>query len=315
MCTAISTNKYFGRNLDLELSYGEGVAIMPRCFPLSFRHRAPLNNHYAMIGAAIISDNTPLYFDAINEMGLGAAGLNFPLYAQYKKDGNIASFELIPFILAGAKSTEEAKALLKDAVLSSEGFSQSLPPSPLHWLVGDSESSFVIEATKEGTNIYDNPVGVLTNCPPFPFQLFSLNNYMGLSRREGENRFSDKISLEVYSRGMGAIGLPGDLSSQSRFIKATFTKLNYIYDGDETVSDFMHILSSVEQQKGATEVKPNEYEITRYSSAGERESGTYHYRTYSNSRIRAVKLHNEDLNSSKLIFYPFESKQDIGYDN
>lgn len=315
MCTAISTKEFFGRNLDLEISFGEGIAVTPRCFPLSFRHKPFLAKHYAIIGTAIISNNYPLYYDAINEKGLGAAGLNFPHYADYKNLGNLASFEIIPYILAKAETVEEAKELLRDATISKEAFAQNMPPSPLHWLIGDEASSFVVEETINGLEIHDNPVGVLTNSPTFSYQLFALNNYMGLSAKEGENRFSGRLRLDVYSRGMGAIGLPGDLSSQSRFIKASFTKMNYVYDKKETLSDFMHILSSVEQQRGCAEVKPGQYEITRYSSAGERRTGTYYYRTYTNSRIRGVKLQNENLSSSELIFYPFKYTEDIAFEN
>ena len=77
MCTAVSwngTHHYFGRNLDLEYDYREQICITPRRFPFSFRHTAPQYAHYAMIGTALISGNTPLYFEATNESGLSMAG-------------------------------------------------------------------------------------------------------------------------------------------------------------------------------------------------------------------------------------------------
>jgi len=86
---------------------------------------------------------------------------------------------------------------------------------------------------KDGLHIYDNPVGVLTNNPPFDMQMFALNNYAGLSSRQPDNTFADKLKLNAYSRGMGAMGLPGDLSSQSRFIRAAFTRLNAISSDTE----------------------------------------------------------------------------------
>lgn len=79
-------------------------------------------------------------------------------------------------------------------------------------------------AVKEGVKLYDNPVGVLANNPPFAEQIFQLNNYMHLSPQSPENHFSDRLPLYAYSRGMGALGLPGDLSSQSRFIRGRFHK-------------------------------------------------------------------------------------------
>ena len=86
MCTAVSwngTHHYFGRNLDLERGYGEEIVITPRSFPLRFRKAEPQQRHFAMIGAAVVADNFPLYFEATNEKGLSMAGLNFPKNAVY----------------------------------------------------------------------------------------------------------------------------------------------------------------------------------------------------------------------------------------
>ena len=85
----------------------------------------------------------------------------------------------------------------------------------LHWLIADRSESITVECVADGMKIYDNPVGVLTNNPPFDMQLFQLNNYMQLSAKSPENHFSDKLNLNTYSRGMGALGLPGDLSRVS----------------------------------------------------------------------------------------------------
>ena len=90
-------------------------------------------------------------------------------------------------------------------------------------------------------------MGVLTNNPPFPQQMFQLNNYMHLYPKQPENLFCKKLDLTAYSRGMDALGLPGDLSSASRFVRVAFTKINSI-SGDsekECVSQFFHILGSV----------------------------------------------------------------------
>ena len=122
-------------------------------------------------------------------------------------------------------------------------FSEDLPLAELHWLISDDKESITVESVKEGIKIYENKVGVLTNNPTFDKQMFALNNYMYLSNREPECKFSKDFELKRYSRGMGAIGLPGDLSSQSRFIRATFVKLNSISKDTEkeSVSQFFHI--------------------------------------------------------------------------
>ena len=121
-----------------------------------------------------------------------------------------------------------------------------------------------------------------------------------------------------YSRGMGGLGLPGDLSSMSRFVKASFTKMNSLSSEDEleSVSQFFHILGSVEQQRGLAFIsEPDKYEITIYSSCVNTDKGIYYYKTYENSQINAVNMNNEDLNSETLISYPLINKQNVNYQN
>ena len=117
---------------------------------------------------------------------------------------------------------------------------------------------------------------------------------------------------------MGAIGLPGDLSSSSRFAKVAFTRANS-YSGDseeESVSQFFHILASVEQQNGCTFISdPNLYEYTIYTSCYNTKDAILYYRTYNNSQITAVKLMEEDLDSNDLINYTLIDKEQISYIN
>lgn len=324
MCTAISfTTKdhYFGRNLDLEYSYIETVTITPRNYPLLFRKKESLNTHYAMIGIAYVHNGYPLYYDATNEMGLSMAGLNFPGNADYKPEisekDNITPFEFIPWILGQCPTVKDAKVLLDKINLLEEHYNNKLPLSPLHWMISDRESSITVESVKDGLKIYENPVGVLTNNPTFDMQLFHLNNYMNLSPQKPENCFSDKVKLERYSNGMGALGMPGDWSSQSRFVKTAFTKLNSVCgtSEEESVSQFFHILGSVEHQRGCVDMGNNLYEITLYSSCCNTDKGIYYYRTYENSQITAVDMFRENLDKNKVITYPLIKKQQIKWQN
>ncbi len=324
MCTAITyntKNHYFGRNLDLEYSYKETVTITPRNYPFKFRKVNSINSHYAIIGMAYVAENYPLYYDAINEKGLGMAGLNFPNNADYKEEemskDNIAPFEFIPWILSQCTSIKEAKELLNKINIANINFSESLPASPLHWIIADKESSITVECVKEGLKIYDNPVGVLTNNPTFDYHLFNLNNYMSLSTEQPINNFSKKINFDIYSRGMGALGLPGDLSSASRFVKATFTKMNSISGNSESesISQFFHILGSVEQQRGCVHMGEDKYEITIYSSCCNMDKGIYYYTTYENSQITGIDMYKENLDSKELISYDLIKGQNIFMQN
>ncbi len=320
MCTAITystNNHYFGRNLDLEYSYKETVTITPRNYELKFRQVENIKNHYAMIGMAYVANDYPLYYDAINEKGLGMAGLNFPSNADYKEiesgKNNIAPFEFIPYVLSQCSSIEETKKLLENINIANINFSDELPVSPLHWIIADKEKSITVESVKDGLKIYDNPVGVLTNNPTFDIHLFNLNNYMSLSTKQPVNNFSKDLNLDIYSRGMGAIGLPGDLSSASRFVKATFTKMNSKSGSSESesISQFFHILESVYQQRGCVYMGEEKYEITIYSSCCNQDKGIYYYTTYENNQITGIDMNKENLDSSELINYNLIKGQQI----
>lgn len=319
MCTAVTYQTkdfYMGRTLDYECSYGEELVITPRRLPFSFRHAGTKQSHYAILGMAHVAEDTPLYYDAFNECGLGMAGLNFVGNACYQEteDGaqNVAQFELISWVLGSCATLAEAKRLLAETSVVGTPFSKQLPAASLHWLIADRTGAITVEAVAEGLKLYDNPVGVLTNNPPFPQQMFGLNNYMQLSAGQPENRFCPTLMLTAYSRGMGAIGLPGDLSSVSRFVRAAFTKLHAVSGESEedSVGQFFHILGSVEQVRGCCEVAEGSYEMTLYTSCWNATRGIYYYTTYGRRRITSVELFRENLDGDRLIRYPVLLRED-----
>lgn len=323
MCTAATYKTkdfYFGRNLDYEFSYNETVTITPRKYRFSFREMGENSDHYAMIGMAFVQEGYPLYYDATNEKGLSVAGLNFPGNACYLKKAsgkdNVAPFEFIPFILATCKSVADARKALKNMNIYDEDFSRELVHSPLHWMIADSKECIVVEPLREGLRVHDNPVGILTNNPTFDFHMTNLSNYMSLTRSDPANNFAEGLSLAPYSRGMGALGLPGDLSSASRFVKAAFTKLNSLtIEGEvESVSQFFHILGSVEQQKGCCKVEKG-FEHTIYSSCCNASKGIYYYTTYNNSRIVGVDMRKENLDGAQLRSFPLATQKELYIQN
>lgn len=369
MCTAVSfvtKDHYFGRNLDYEFSYEESIVITPGKYSFSFRNEmvnkyesgieceqmqeAYKDKKFAMIGVAYVVNNYPLYYDAVNEKGLGMAGLLFagnavyvpiekegiPVYCsrkasefgeEKKEDGSVyvASYEFIPWILRRCSNVESAVQLLKRICITDQEFSRELPPSPLHWMLADQNSTIVVEAVEGGLKIYDNPVHVLTNNPTFDYHLMNLSNYTALSAYEPDEFFCNTVSLPAYSRGMGGIGLPGDLSSTSRFVRAAFTRMNSVCGESEkeSVSQFFHILGSVEQQKGcvrltareqgcenairATKETEEKYEITIYSSCCNASKGIYYYKTYNSFGIEAVEMRKQDLAGNELLIFPMRT--------
>ena len=185
MCTAAvykTKDFYFGRNLDYEFPYGEEVTVTPRNYPFHFRFLGEMEHHYAMIGMAHIQNDYPLYYDAVNEKGLCIAGLNFVGNAVYppvtQGVASVPQYALIPWLLA---TVAEARNALARVVVDNTPFAPALPCAQLHWLVADRSGCIVVEATADGLHVYDDPVGVLTNNPPFPQQLAALRNYTRLS--------------------------------------------------------------------------------------------------------------------------------------
>lgn len=307
MCTALSFHGLFGRTLDLEWSLDEQVVVTPRHFPLPMRHLPGLNDHYAIIGMAHVEAGSPLYYDGMNEHGLAMAGLNFPHSAHYPPlcpgRNNVAPFELIPWVLAQCADLTQARQLLAGANVAAVDFSPQLPRTPMHWLISDRTGRcLAVEPLEGGLHLSDNPVGVLTNEPELSIQLLRLNEYMSLSPLPPENRFSSRLPLSPHSRGTGALGLPGDFSSPSRFVRAAFLAHNARPGtGEATINQFFHIMDSVAVVEGCVRVSDGDVR-TIYTSCCDTQQLVYHYTTYENRAITAIPLRAAD--GSELVCHP-----------
>lgn len=320
MCTAISdmgASHLFGRTLDLEFSYGESITIAPQKFKLEFLHEGTTEDHPAIIGMAHVRDGYPLFYDAANECGLAAAALNFPqnaVYHNYKAGANnIASFEVIPFILSRCESLSDAKILLSKTNITPDSFNKELPVSPLHWIVADKGGSIVLESTASGINVYDDPFGVLTNSPPFPYHTTNIRNYLSLTSSQPQNLIYPEATLSPYSRGMGAIGLPGDTSSASRFVRAVFAKANTEHTSEKLseISRFFHIMDTVAQPLGFARTDEGKPIYTVYTSCIDTSDMKYYFTTYSCRRIRCVAMKDLPLSSYALVSFQTDVYEDI----
>lgn len=318
MCTAIAQGRFFGRNLDLEYGYNEQLIVTPRHLPLQYRRAKTLLSHYAIIGMATVDQGYPLYFDAVNEKGLAMAGLDFPGNAYYAPEQrnrtNIAPFELIPWVLSQCSTVKETKNLLAETHVADIAYSEKFPQAPLHWIVADQEGSIVLEPMRDGLKIYDNPVGVLTNNPPFPYHMDHLAGFQQLSAGTQQHNI-ESLNLIPYGGGMGAIGLPGDFSSPSRFVKCAFVKLHSSSAQADPVTQFFHLLDTVAMPAGAVRVRGDQNEITRYSCCCDLTEGIYYYVTYGNRRIQAAKLYDQAIDGSALICFQLPTAQDVRYHN
>lgn len=323
MCTCISfetSDRYFGRNMDLHYRFGERIVITPRAYAFPLKNGNTIQTKYAMIGMATVQENYPLYADACNERGLCMAGLNFPKSAVFNAPSddryNLASYELIPYFLGNFSSVEELRPVLRELNISNIPFAPQIPNAELHWMLCDGKDCIVIEQTADGLHVYDNPIGVLTNNPPFPYHLQNLANYRRLSPKNGDCTFAPTVSFDAYGCGMGAIGLPGDASPASRFVRAAFNKLNSACSPDESasVSQFFHILDSVAMVKGAT-VTDDGQDYTTYACCINATRGIYYCKTYSNNSIFAVTMRPDSKTADTLTVFPLRETQQITFLN
>lgn len=309
MCTAIAyrgRSFCFGRNMDYEYGFGERIVIMPRNYKLTVSNGEVIFDRFAMIGTAVVDNEYPLYFDAMNEKGLCIAGLNFVGNAVYfgekAEKYNIAQYELIPMLLAQCASISDLRQLLKKINITNKPFSEQYAPAQLHWLAADKENCIVIESTAEGLKVYDNPIGVLTNNPPFPIQYASLEEYRHLSPKNSKS--DDSVCKRDYSRGMGTNGLPGGLSSQARFIRGAFMNTHSELGGAcSDVQQVFHILDTVKQVRGCCVTETGELEYTIYSSCCNADEGSYSVVTYGDRQIKEYNLNSVDLSSDGLYIY------------
>lgn len=313
---------YFGRNMDWHCGYSERVVVTPRRYPFAFRKAPPMPSHYAMIGMGMLDSSYPMYAEASNEKGLCMAGLNFPQNAWYSPQtdpvkNNISPFEIIPWVLGQCATLQEARCLLENTHLIAIPYSPQVPLATLHWHIADKTGSLVLECTKDGMHLYDNPLGVMTNNPPFPFQLQNACQYMNLTPGTPCNCFSTIGGLEPFGLGLGSVGLPGDFSPASRFVKAAYLSFNSICQGDENscLAQFFHLLDSVSMVRGSVVMPDGQMEVTIYACCVNATKGRYYYCSYQNRGLVGVDLFQEDLEGRSLIEYPMEQKGTVKWLN
>lgn len=324
MCTAVSyENRLFGRTLDYHKSFGEEILITPR----EMVKIGKAKNRYSMIGVGVLVDDLPLYFDGMNEWGLFAAALNFSGFAYYGnlsgKKAGISSSSLIGFLLGFCKSVDEVKDAMKNVGITPDGALPGIDPTPLHWMVCDRRGCIVIEPTKEGIKLYDNPFGVLTNAPDFPFFGIRMADFASLSPTDPIDNLTDG-STTPYSHSLGAVGLPGDFSSVSRFAKALFVRKNMRDISDfnpelskgkslqvSQVTSFFSLMSSVNLPFGCSIGEDNMPMLTLYTVCADPEELNYYFTDYTCRRIRLAKLREEHFDGRRIISLPIYSTEEI----
>lgn len=312
MCTAIrfanaSGNLFFGRNLDWVESFGEGILATPRSFSYEYAFGAEHREKpLAVLGVGAIMGGRPMYFDCANERGLAVAGLNFPGYAAFPHQPsqgkcNVATYEFPLWVARNFDSADSVETALRNVELVSRtvpGQAESL----LHWTVSDASRCIVVESTADGIHVYENRIGVLANQPEFPWHVENLRNYMCATSSMPQPATWGAQELTAWGAGVGMHGIPGDVSSPSRFVRAAYTNANYpVQDSEEdNVARLFHTLANVQMVEGCAKVADGRFEKTLFTSGFSAGSNTYYASTYGNPQVRAFPMEGFDMDGARL---------------
>lgn len=329
MCTGLALETkdglhLFGRNMDIEYSFNQSIIFIPRNFKcVNKSNKKELTTKYAVLGMGTIFDDYPTFADGMNENGLGCAGLNFPVYVSYSKEDiegktNIPVYNFLLWVLANFSSVEEVKEALKNANIVDIPISENIPNTTLHWMISDiTGKSIVVEQTKEKLNVFDNNIGVLTNSPTFDWHVANLNQYVGLRYNQvPEFKLGDQ-SLTALGQGTGLVGLPGDFTPASRFIRVAFLRDAMIKNDKDSIDliEFFHILNNVAMVRGSTRTVEEKSDLTQYTSCMCLEKGIYYYNTYENNQINAIDMNKENLDGNEIKTYKYNKTLSINHVN
>lgn len=314
MCTGVrfsddNGNMYFGRNLDWSTGYGQKVVLTPRGYSYKSAFLGEMKpQHGAIIGMAIVVENTPLYFDCANEAGLAVAGLNFPGYASYAPEAidgktNVAAYEFPLWLVMNFKTVDEAEKALRNVAIVAKPINEQFPVSQLHFIIGDAKRSIVVEYTANGMEIYHNDVDVLTNQPGYGWHKENLRNYLNLFPQMPKEVKWRGTRMTAFGSGSLMRGIPGDYYSPSRFVRVAYLNTHYPVKSteEENVSRLFHTLTGVAMIDGAAEMGDGKSELTIYTGGYSSATKTYYYNTYENPQIISVAMNDHNLDSSELV--------------
>ncbi len=267
----------------------------------------PWTTRYGAVG--MNACGLPVFADGLNEKGLQVGVFYFPDYARYQpigeqeRDRSLAPQELSGFLLGTCASVEEAVKAAESVRVGEVTFSEFGFVLPLHYIVNDaSGESVVLEYVDGDLKVHPNPLGVMSNSPTFDWHMTNLSNYVNLSVTNLPPLDLSGTKLPSLGQGSGMLGLPGDFTPPSRFIRAVaFSKSALpVETAREGVLQAFHILNQFDIPKGAARGREHGkevYDYTLWTSASDLKNLRYYFRTYNNSRIRMIDLREVDLDA------------------
>ncbi|WP_194191014.1 choloylglycine hydrolase family protein [Clostridium chrysemydis] len=328
MCTSLTLttkdNKHLlARTMDFPMEFGQSVHFIPRKYKwVNAIDNSENITKLALVGMAAIIDKHPVFADGVNEKGLACATLYLPGFAKYDLESGekfgLASYDFVLWMLSKYSNIEEIKEDIKNITFVEKELSLLKIAPPFHWIVTDkSGKSIVVEKTEEGLEVHDNPVGVMTNSPNFKWHLENLRQYIGVHPMQNSKIKLGELELSAFGQGSGTLGLPGDYTPPSRFVRAAYSRQNILdIEGEfKGISGAVHALNSCNIPKGIVMTTDRGTDFTIYTSAMCTESGKYYYSTYENRRLTCIDLFKEDLDSKEIKSYHYKREEDIEFYN
>jgi choloylglycine hydrolase len=315
----------YGRTLEFGMDLHSKPIIVSRQLPFQGtaaegRPGLTWTSKYAAVGLNALG--VDMIVDGVNEKGLAGGIFYLPGYAQYQEvteadaARTLGPWELVTWLLTNFATVDEVRSALPQIRVGSIAVPGLGSVLPMHYIMHDAAGqSLVIEYVKGQLNLYDNPIGVITNSPEFSWHLTNLRNYVGLRPSNTAPLTIDDVTFQALGQGSGLFGLPGDYTPASRFIRATVLGHTALAgeNGDEAIRQLFHVLDSFDITLGSVEDIDDDkrtYEFTSWTSASDLKSRTFYFHTYDNRRIRRVELMKADLNADHVLTFPAITGQD-----
>ena len=301
MCTAISllskkNENFFGRTMDFSYDIEPSFYVFPK--NQSWKNQinnSTITNKYGIIAIGQEAEGMLGIFDGVNDNGFAGAALYFPGFAEYCSSANeklpIASVDFLLYLLGCCGSVDELKDVVSNVSIMGISDPVTQTVAPLHWITTDkSGKCAVIEQTKNGLQIFENPIGVLANSPNFEWQMTNLRNYTELTSNQTSEACWDNVILKPFGQGGGSMLLPGGYTSPERFSRTAFIKTHTVLHENtpEFITTCFNIMSSVTVVKGVVLTDRDTYDYTKYTAFINVCTGEYYYRPYYGSEIIRV---------------------------
>ncbi len=324
--TAQDHSVIYARTLEFAQNIKSKLIVIPRDY--NYTGTTPSGNDgihwktkFAVVGMNAF--NYPITIDGMNEKGLAVGLFYFPGYAKYQsstpadKSNELAPWQLGTYLLSQFSSVQEVRQALQKVKVVPVVFKQFGIVLPVHYIVTDaSGKSIVIEYQNRKLHVYDNPIGVFTNSPSFPWMMTNLSNYTNLSAINVPPVHISGIKITSFGQGSGLHGLPGNFTPPARFIRATvFTQAApAVATGHDAVLQAFHLLNQFDLPVGSIRSVENstvEFDRTLWTSAADLQGKRYYFKTFSNQDIRMVDFAKLKLNKKQITWMYIDSKQPI----